>query len=110
MRLERRRYPEHGTERITRWQILPLDRIIFHDAVHRRGRLVILGEERYRFLGSTSPGCVAEVTVLRKPVGWMSRIGFALFPEWSVRTRESETELLEQIERDFRSGDPPIAP
>lgn len=102
--VERRGYPERGTERLTKWELNPPDRVTFHDAVYRRGRLVVQGVERYRFLGGDDSGCIVEVTALRKPVGWLSRLGFVLFPEWSLRTRRQEAELLAEIERDYRSG------
>lgn len=103
-RVERRRYPEHGTERVTTWELVPPDRVTFRDDVYRNDRLVVQGEERYRFLGGDGPGCIVEVTALRKPIGWLSRIGFAMFPEWSVRPRGEEAGLLRQIEQDHRRG------
>ncbi len=102
--IERRAYQGGRIVKVTRWEFVPPDRVTFHDEVYRRGHLVVEGEERYRFLGGDSPGCVVEVTALRKPVGWLSRAGFALFPEWSARTRRQETELLDEVERDYRSG------
>jgi hypothetical protein len=102
--VERRAHPERGVQKVTRWEIAPPDRITFHDEVFRRGRLVIQGEERYRLLGEGGPGCIVEVTALRRPVGWLSRVGFALFPEWSVRTRRQEAALFKEIEDDFRAG------
>lgn len=56
------------------------------------------------YLGGAGSGCIVEVTTLRRPVDWLSRIGFALFPEWSVRSRKQEAELLAEIERDYGSG------
>ncbi len=104
VRIERRAYQRGRILKVTRWEFLPPDRVTFYDEVYQRGHLVVQGEERYRFLGGDGAGCVVEVTALRKPAGWLSRIGFALFPGWSVRTRRQETELLDEIERDYRSG------
>lgn len=102
--LERRAYRGGRIVKVTRWEVAPPDRVTFHDAVYQRGRLVLQGEERYRFLGPKGSGCIVEVTALRRPVGWLSRIGFALFPMWSVRTRGQESEILRRIERDYRCG------
>jgi hypothetical protein len=103
-RIERRSYPRRRLEKVTRWEVLPPDRVTFHDRVLQNGRLVVEGEERYRFLGGDGPGCIAEVTVYRKPIGWLSRFGFALAPEWSLRSRNHEAELFREIEHDFRAG------
>ena len=108
-RIERRDYPKRGLRKVTRWEVLPPDRVVFHDQVFQRGRLVVEGEERYRFMGADGLGCIVEVTTLHRPVGWVSRAGFALFPEWSVRTRRQEAELLREIERDFRVGGSPVS-
>ena len=109
-RLERRVYHRGRTEKFTRWELAPPDRVTFHDEVYQRGRLVVQGEERYRFLGGDGSGCIVEVTALRRPVGWLSRIGFALFPERSVRSRSQEAELLLQIEQDHRRGSIRVVP
>lgn len=74
-RIERQSYPGRGIEKVTRWELLPPDLVVFHDQVFERGRLVVEGEERNRFLGGPSSGCVAEVMAYRKPVGWVSRLG-----------------------------------
>ncbi len=103
-RTERRVYPRGRMVKVTRWELVTPDRVTFLAEVYQRGGLVVEGEERYRFLGGDGPGCIVEVTALCKPVGWLSRIGFALFPEWSGRTRRQEAELLGEIERDYRSG------
>lgn len=104
LRLVHRSHPKNATQKVTRWELQPPDLVIFRDQVFRAGRLVLEGEERYRFLGGGNLGCVAEVTVYRRPVGGMSRLGFACFPERSIRTRPDESELLRELERDFGAG------
>lgn len=101
-RVERRVYPGRGIEKVTQWEIIPPDQVSFHDEVFQGGRLVVQGEERYRFFGQGNTGSIVEVTAFRKPVGWTSRLGFALFPERSVRTHKQEAVLFDQIEREYR--------
>jgi hypothetical protein len=98
---EHRSYP-HGIERVTGWEVIAPDRIIFHDTILKKGRVEILGEEIYRFLGGTTPGCIVEVTVLRKPISLVSRMGFALWPDWSIRSKRRDIELLREIEEAYR--------
>lgn len=101
--MERRSYPDKRLELVTEWELIPPDKVVFHDAVYHRDRLEILGEERYNFLGGQESNCIVEVTSLRKPVSWVSRAGFALVPGWSVRSARKEYELISQIERDYRN-------
>jgi hypothetical protein len=98
------KYPK-DVERVTRWEIIPPDRITFHDTVYRKGRVEIVGEERYRFLGGDQPGCIVEVMVLRKPISLVARIGFAVAPTWSVRSTHLEVAVLGEIDKAFCDRD-----
>ncbi len=92
----------NGMQKVTRWEVDPPDRVTFHDEVYRNGRLVVLGREMYRFLGGDQPGWIVEVTVLRKPVSLVSRVGLALLPGISLRSTRSEASLFEEIDRAFK--------
>ncbi len=50
------------------------------------------------------PGCIVEITVLRKPVSLGSRLGMALFPRSPLRSTQSEAALFREIDRDFQHG------
>jgi len=90
-------------ERLTKWEEVPPDGITFRDAVYRGQAVQLLGEERYRFMGAESAGCIVEIIALRKPVSFSARVGFFLRPDWSIRSKKQERELFEEIERDYRS-------
>ena len=92
-----------GIHRVTTWEAVPPDGITFHDAVYRGERLLLLGEERYRFMGGDGAGCIAEVVVLRKPVSFTARLGLILLPELSVRSSKKEKSLFDEIDDDYRT-------
>jgi hypothetical protein len=90
--------------KVTTWEKVGTEGITFHDEVYRGSKLQLLGEERYRFLGSAKGGCIVEVVALRKPFSLSSHVGLLLFPRWSVRTVEEEASLFDEIDRDYLHG------
>jgi hypothetical protein len=91
-------------EVVTKWEVVPPDGITFEDAVYRSGKLQLLSEERYRFMGAKTGGCIVEVVVSRKPVSLASRIGLALVPNMSIRPVKKESALFDKIDSDYRSA------
>jgi hypothetical protein len=49
-------------------------------------------------------GSIVELTLRRKPISLVSRLGFALFPTMSGVPVNREAETFEAIDRAFRHG------
>jgi hypothetical protein len=94
-------FPRRRLERVTEWEIVEETRIVYHDRVFDRGRLHVLGRERYEFHGGEGVGSIVEVTVDRKPVSLSARIGFLLAPGAAARSRKEEMEIFDAIDADF---------
>jgi hypothetical protein len=72
--------------RVSTWQTVPPDGVTLRDGIYRGGRLQLLSEDRYRFMGGQNGGCIVEVKAFRKPVAFPARVGFLLLPRWSERS------------------------
>jgi hypothetical protein len=99
--------PGRYSGRVTSWELVPPDGITFHDELYHAGKLQMLGEERYRFMGAEQSGSIAEVIMLRKPISLLARFGHALDPRASVRNARKEAELFDDIDHDYREGSGP---
>jgi hypothetical protein len=93
-------YTRRGLDRFTEWNLSIPDAVLSTDSVWKRDRLEILGREEYRFMGDDS-GSILELSLHRKPVSLVSRMGFGLFPGMSGNTVSNEVELVGEIERGF---------
>ncbi|HTT44732.1 MAG TPA: hypothetical protein VMH38_01790 [Thermoplasmata archaeon] len=94
-------YSRTGLDRYTEWDLSVADTVITTDSVWKGDRLEILGREEYRFMGNAN-GSILELTVSRKPVSLVSRLGFALFPKMSGQPVKKEIEMVRAIDSDFR--------
>jgi hypothetical protein len=74
------------TQKLTNWESVPPDGVTIRDGIYRSGRLQLLSEDRYRFMGGQNGGCIVEVKAVRKPVAFPARVGFLLLPRWSERS------------------------
>jgi hypothetical protein len=87
-------------DRFTEWNLSIPDAVFATDSVWKRDRLEILGREEYRFMGDEN-GSILELSLHRKPVSLVSRVGFGLLPGMSGNTMSKEAELVDEIERAF---------
>jgi len=77
--------------------------VVATDSLWKGGRLEILGREEHRFMGNSN-GSIVELTLRRKPVSLVSRLGFAMFPTMSGVPVSREVATFEAIDRAFRDG------
>jgi hypothetical protein len=93
-------YARRGLDRFTEWNLSIPDAVLSTDSVWKRDRLEILGREEYRFMGDEN-GSIFELSLHRKPVSLVSRVGFGLLPGMSGNAVSNEVELVDEIERAF---------
>ncbi|MCI4337349.1 MAG: hypothetical protein L3K17_09245 [Thermoplasmata archaeon] len=96
-------YRRRGLDRFTEWDLSSPDMLVATDSLWKGRHLEILGREEHRFMGNTN-GSIVELTLRRKPVSLVSRLGFALFPTMSGLPIHREAETFEAIDRAFRDG------
>jgi len=96
-------YPRRGLDRFTEWNLSIPDAVLATDSVWRRNRLEILGREEYRFMGDEN-GSILELSLHRKPISLVSRVGFGLLPGMSGNTVSHEVGFVDEIERAFTRG------
>lgn len=94
-------YRRLGLDRFTEWDLSSTAAVIATDSVWKGRRLEILGREEHRFMGNAN-GSIVEVTIWRKPVSLVSRLGFGLFPTASGNPVEKELEKFQALDREFR--------
>jgi hypothetical protein len=96
-------YARRGLVRFTEWNLSIPDSVLATDSVWKRDSLEILGREEYRFMGDEN-GSILELSLHRKPVSLVSRVGFGLLPGMSGNTVSNEVELVSEMERAFTRG------
>ena len=96
-------YARRGLDRFTEWNLSIPDAVLATDSVWKRDRLEIRGREEYRFMGDDN-GTILELSLHRKPVSLVSRVGFGLLPGMSGNTLSHEVGLVGEIERAFTRG------
>lgn len=96
-------YIRRGLDRFTEWDLSFPDTVVATDSLWKGGRLELLGREEHRFMGNAN-GSIVELTLRRKPISMVSRLGFALFPTMSGVPVATEAVTFEAIDRAFRDG------
>jgi hypothetical protein len=96
-------YRRSRLDRFTEWDLSSADAVVATDSLWKRQRLELLGREEHRFMGNSN-GSVVELTLRRKPVSPVSRLGFSLFPGMSGVPIPQEAKTFEAIDRAFRDG------
>lgn len=96
-------YRRPRLDRITEWDLSSSDTVIATDSVWKGDRLEVLGREEHHFMGNAN-GSTVELTLRRKPISLVSRLGFALFPTMSGVSVSREDEAFAAIDRAFRDG------
>lgn len=96
-------FSRNHLDRLTEWDLSDRSAVVAHDSIWRGTRLELLGLEEYRFFGDDN-GSIVEITVARKPVSFISRVGFALDPVGGWNSNAEETALLQQLDRECRES------
>jgi hypothetical protein len=96
-------YRRRGLDRFTDWELSSPDMVVATDSLWRGRRLELLEREEHRFMGNES-GSLVELTLRRKPVSLVSRLGFAVFPTMSGMPVSRGSQTFEAIDRAFRDG------
>jgi hypothetical protein len=96
-------YARRGLDRFTEWNLSIPDAVLATDSVWKRDRLEIIGREEYRCMGDDN-GSILELSLHRRPVSLVSRLGFGLLPGMSGNTVSNEVELVGEMERAFARG------
>jgi hypothetical protein len=96
-------FHRRGLERFTEWDLANSDTVIATDSLWKGSRLELLGREVHRFMGNAN-GSIVELTLRRKPISLVSRLGFALFPMASGVSTEEEAATFEAIDRAYHDG------
>jgi hypothetical protein len=96
-------YARRGLDRFTEWNLSNPAAVLASDSIWKGDRLEILGREEYRFMGDEN-GSILELSLYRKPVSFVSRVGFGLLPGMSGNTVSHEIELVGEMEGAFTRG------